>query len=114
MGNQRKIFPFVLLAAGGLLLIGAIIVALTSGQTDQPSSLLPPTATLVEMSNIPRVTLADAKIAFDQHTAVFVDVREAPFFLSSHIPNSLSIPLADLPNLLSNLKTSDWIITVCT
>jgi 3-mercaptopyruvate sulfurtransferase SseA len=114
MGNQRRIFPVLLVIAGGLFLIGAIIFAVTSGQPGQPATIPSATPTEVALTDIPRVSLADAKTAFDQKTAIFVDVRDAQTYASGHITNALSIPLAEIPTRLSELKTSDWIITVCT
>ncbi len=114
MASLRKILPVLMVTAGGLFLIGAIIVAVISNQPIHPAPDLSATPTQVALTDIPRVSLTDAKTAFDQKTAVFVDVRDAQSYASGHIPNALSIPLAEIPASLSELKTSDWIITVCT
>jgi 3-mercaptopyruvate sulfurtransferase SseA len=114
MSNQRSIFPILLIIVGGLFLVGAIIIVLNSGPSVQPVPILSATPTEVAITDIQRVSLVDAKAAFDQKTAVFVDVRDAQTYANRHIPNALSIPLADILTNLSELKKSDWIITVCT
>jgi hypothetical protein len=122
MAMKQKTFPLILVIAGGFLLIVAVIIAMTSGQSPQtvsiptaiPTSLPGSNPTEDPLTFIPRVSLADAKAAYDQKTAVFVDVRDAQSFASGHIANAMSIPLIDLPNRLSELKPGDWIITVCT
>jgi rhodanese-related sulfurtransferase len=61
--------------------------------------------------SVPRVSLADAKAAYETGGAVFVDVRDAESYAQSHIPGALSIPLSELPNRIGELNPSDWIIT---
>ncbi|OGO31097.1 MAG: hypothetical protein A2Z16_15560 [Chloroflexi bacterium RBG_16_54_18] len=106
-----SILPLVLVALGVLLILGAggwyYYLNLSPPEIVQPSSS-------VEEENYPdvaRVSLADAKAAYDTGSAVFVDVRSAESYAQSHIPGALSIPLAELPDRISELKPSDWIIT---
>jgi hypothetical protein len=63
---------------------------------------------------IRRVTLEQAKTAFDTRSAVFVDVRGATFYADSHIPGALNLPLAALGTHLNELDPERWIITYCT
>jgi 3-mercaptopyruvate sulfurtransferase SseA len=114
IGNQRRIFGIVLVIAGGLLLVVAVLIGLNSGQTTQPPAIVSATPTEIAIADIQRVSLADSKTAFDQQKAVFVDVRDAQSYASGHIQNAISIPLAEMTTGLTELKTSDWIITVCT
>ena len=65
---------------------------------------------------VTRVTVKDAKTAFDDRTAIFVDVRSEQSFAISHIPAALNIQLGEFetnPTEL-NLPTDHWIITYCT
>ena len=57
----------------------------------------------VTAQEVTRLSLEDAKAAFDQKTAVFLDVRDADSYASSHIPGALSIPLSELPDRLGEL-----------
>lgn len=110
----RSIGPLLLIGAGLTLLIGAILMSLRPSPT--PTA---PTAPLRDSAEetfpeIPRVSLADAKVAFDAQTALFVDVRDSASYAASHIPGALSLPLAELDQRLNELSRSDWIITYCT
>ena len=61
--------------------------------------------------HIERVTAADAKRAFDQGTAIFVDVRDLEEFEQAHIPGATSIPVYELASRAGELDPEDWIIT---
>jgi len=102
--------PVILMIAGGVLLIGvAAFYAFTGLQPVETSQ--PQAATGIDIETIPRVSLADAKAAYDTGQAVFVDVREAQSYAQSHIAGALSIPLEELPDRITELNPSDWIIT---
>jgi hypothetical protein len=119
--------PLIMIAAGLLFMVGALLLSLnlskTSGETSSPpiptfAAQLPGTPTIALAtpltSEIQRVTLEKAKQAFDDKAAVFVDVRDAGTYAADHIPGALSIPVTNLQSQLGELKTSDWIITYCT
>jgi rhodanese-related sulfurtransferase len=61
-----------------------------------------------------RLDIAEAKAAFDQDKAIFVDVRDTNAYASDHIPGALSIPEDELPDRLGELDPNAWIITYCT
>jgi 3-mercaptopyruvate sulfurtransferase SseA len=106
--------PILLIAIGGILILVAVIVLLLNSpeQTASlPSAGLPTESVYPEIS---RVSLADAKAAFDDGKAVFVDARPAGSFAAGHIPGALSIPADEVPNHLGELNKNDWIITYCT
>ena len=65
---------------------------------------------------VTRVSIEDAKTAFDNGTAIFVDIRSEQSFAISHIPGALNIQLGEFetnPTEL-NLPKDQWIITYCT
>jgi Tfp pilus assembly protein PilN len=119
---NRSIFPLIMIAAGLLLIAGALVGGLIfipapSSASSTATALVPPVQALSAtdpIATIPRVDLAKAKEALDSKTAIFVDVRDAGSYAAGHIPGALSIPLADLPNRLNELKKDAWIITYCT
>ncbi len=80
-------------------------------RTQLPSSAFPTENAYTE---VPRVSLEDAKAAFANGTAIFIDVRSSAAFADSHIPGALSIPGSDLENHLDQLDPNQWIITYCT
>ena len=115
-----------MIAAGLLFMAGALLLGFNMKQTpaEAPSPVptfaarIPALATIdlstSTTSALPRVTLEKAKQAFDDKTAVFVDVRDTGSYADNHIPGALSIPVGDLQSRLNELKKTDWIITYCT
>ncbi len=101
---------------GVVMLVIAGIVLITQGQ-NRNNPLLETAAVQnndIPYPEVPRVALADAKTAFDDGNAVFVDVRSASDYASEHISGALSIPETEMPARLTELNPQDWIITYCT
>ena len=63
---------------------------------------------------IDRVSLTEAKTAYDSHQAIFVDVRSAESYAAAHIPGALNIPLAQILDRYHQIDASRWIILYCT
>lgn len=61
-----------------------------------------------------RDSLANAKAAFDQGEAVFLDVRTSEEYADSHITGAVSIPLSDLAGNEPNVDKGALIYTYCT
>ncbi len=117
MASQRKpvsLWPIILVGIGLILLAGAVVVFLNNPLG--PSETVAPTqvSEQIPYPEIPRVSLKDAKAAYDMKTAVFVDVRGEPYYSQGHIPGALSISGAELTNRLSELDPNQWIIPYCT
>jgi 3-mercaptopyruvate sulfurtransferase SseA len=107
--NRRSVFPWIIIG-GGLVLLIAGLSALFSNQQDV--KIVTPTP--ASASQVQRVALADAKAAFDDGRAVFLDVRDSGSFNFGHIPGALSIPTSELPDRLAEMDKESWIITYCT
>jgi 3-mercaptopyruvate sulfurtransferase SseA len=110
--GSRRIAPWVFILIGlGLMLYGAW------GFLTQSRSQ--PTTTVGNSAGIPypeveRIALEDAKRAYDEGSAVFLDVRPASAYAASHIPGALNIPVNELPQRINELDPSRLIITYCT
>ena len=107
--NRKKTFPW-LVVGGGLLLL---LVAVTYALLNKPVTPVV-TATLDSVSQVQRVTLDQAKAAYDAGSAVFLDVRDAGSYEASHIPGAILMPVSELPNLYGELDPKAWIIPYCT
>ena len=107
--NRRYTFLWMLIGAGVFI----ILAALSLVYLNQPSPSMA-TQTPAYEQQVNRVSIEEAKAAFDTGTAVFVDVRDSGSYETSHIPGALLIPLSDLTNHLNELDRSSWIITYCT
>ena len=67
-------------------------------------------------ADVPRISVEDAKAAFDSGQAIIVDVRSADSYAVGHAAGSISIPLENFENNINNLslEKKQWIITYCT
>jgi hypothetical protein len=110
MTDQRKWIGAVALVAAGVFLLAAGIIASLANRDGQSvvSSSAEPTDSVL------RVSLQDAFNAYQDGSAVLVDVRSASSYETAHIPDSLSIPLSEIGSRSAELNPDDWIITVCT
>ncbi len=111
--NKKRIWPIWIIALG--VVIVAAVMVLSFWKPPSDNSTGPKLVTVLgETSDIKRVTLKDAKTAYDMGTAVFVDVRSAGSYQAAHITGALSIPLTELDSRVDELEPSDWIIPYCT
>lgn len=111
--KRRPLFPVIMIAVGLVILIGVVAgIFLLSNPQD------PPVASNQEpgipFPQVQRLDLATAKKAYDDGTAVFVDVRGQQYYQNGHIPGAKSIPLNQLEDRLVELNQDDWIILYCT
>ena len=106
----------------GLLVFLALTLSACSASTPTEMAVtVQPTRSLAEglpqtEADVPRVTVEEAKSAFDSGAAVIVDVRTAESFANRHIAGAISIPLTRIeenPKSVSFDK-NQWIITYCT
>jgi rhodanese-related sulfurtransferase len=65
---------------------------------------------------VPRISVAEAKAAFDNGSAIIVDVRGSEAYAAGHMPGALNIQLEEFETNPANLKLDkeQWIITYCT
>lgn len=108
---QSSVFPIALMVSGLILLVAAVAFSLNRSDV----SPAPAAANNnIPYANAPRLGLADAKAAFDEGSAIFVDVRGEPYYSQGHIPGALLLTEADLDSALAQLDPQAWIITYCT
>lgn len=110
MAYKRKKLLLWIMAGGGLLVILAALAAIIVSQT--ATAKITPLPVTIE--GVKGLAVADAKAAFDDNAAVFVDVRDQSAYEHMHIPGALLIPLNELTQHLTELEPSSWIITYCT
>lgn len=107
--RRSATIPLALIALGFVLILGAGGWYLY--ETSKPEQTIEPSLEGEEnYPDIARVSLADARAAYEIRSAVFLDVRAASAYTQSHIPGALSIPLSELPDRLDELNATDWII----
>jgi 3-mercaptopyruvate sulfurtransferase SseA len=107
--NRKNPLPWILIGAGVLLVL-AVLAWVILNHSATPVM----TPTPASVSQVQRVSLENAKAAFDAKKAIFLDVRDSSSYAAAHIPGSLSIPLADIPTRKGELNQKSWLIPYCT
>jgi len=91
---------------------------ITEPVSTQPAATPPPTSANLPANDaeVPRVSVDQAKAAFDRGDAVIVDVRGAEAYARSHIAGALEVSLSAIQTDPANLPLdkNKWIITYCT
>jgi 3-mercaptopyruvate sulfurtransferase SseA len=111
--TRRLSIPIVIIALGVLLILGAVFL-FSLNQEKERSTTANPAIQEEQITGIPRVSLEEAKAAYDTKEAVFVDVRDSAAYQENHIPGAVSIPLTELEARIGELDPNDWIIAYCT
>jgi 3-mercaptopyruvate sulfurtransferase SseA len=115
---RRTLTPHILVLVGSavLILAGALLIF-----TAQP--VVAPTVTPVAdehseeglpYPDVPRISLAEAKAAYDARNVTIIDVRDQDAYATAHIPGALSLPLGELEARAQELPRDAMIITYCT
>jgi 3-mercaptopyruvate sulfurtransferase SseA len=113
MRGRKALFPIIMISAGALLLIGSALWFV--GFKDKTGSASASSQDIrIPHPEVPRISVDDAKAAFDLGTAVFIDTRGEPYYSEGHIPGALSISVDELPDRLDELDPANWVITYCT
>ena len=107
--KRRNLFPVIIIGGGLLLFFTGLASVLSNRLTEEVATPTPAT-----VSQVQRVTLTDAKAAFDNRKAIFVDVRDSSSYAVGHIPGALLIPISELSSRMNELNRKAWIITYCT
>lgn len=103
-----------------LALVGCNASLLPSASNTVPTQVVIPTLSSSNGSpqteaEVPRVSVEDAKAAFDNGTAIFMDVRSKDAYAVSHVPGAINVQLVDIESntMGLNLDKNQWIITYC-
>lgn len=128
--NRQPVFPVLMVAAGVVLILGSVFWMMNAAPTEtiagapQAAGTLDPALedipTLgaanqrIPYPDIRRVSVGEAKAAYDAKSATFIDSRGQMYFDSAHIPGAIPLTDQEIPGNLPNLDRSTWIITYCT
>jgi len=108
--------PILLMIIGSMIILGVVIWQ-TTRALDAITPTTAPTSAgsgFIPYPDIERISLEDAKKAYDAGTVVILDIRDADSYAYSHIVGAINIDVDVLESRLSELNRSDHIITYCT
>jgi hypothetical protein len=118
LSNRNKVWLRLSIGAGVLLILSAVILSAVLAQSKRNAQLNANDQSILESRGsdpqIDRVSLAEAKTAFDNQQALFLDVRSAESYAAGHIPGAINIPLAQILDRYGKIDASRWIILYCT
>lgn len=101
----------------GLSLITYVAWAVTRPASDAPSvaaaSVVAGSGEHDHEHDFERISIADAKAAFDRGEITLIDVRTVEQFAASHIPGSLQIPLPRIEGEIPYLPKDKLVVTYC-
>ena len=66
-----------------------------------------------QTDDAPRINLEDAKKAFDEGKAVFVDTRAEGSYINEHIKGAINVPVADFEAKYKEIPTDKKIVAYC-
>jgi hypothetical protein len=132
--NRSSIFPIVMVVFGALLMVGALLWLFVTTRQSATQAALPPTQVVslvtpvtpvaalvapeatpaIPYPEIKRISLGDAKAAYELKSAVFIDVRGEPYYSEDHIPGAISMTYDEMSSRMGELDKNAWIITYCT
>jgi hypothetical protein len=118
LSNRNKLWLRLSIGAVALLILSAVILSAVLAQSKRNAQLNANDQSILESRGldpqIDRVSLAEAKTAFDNQQALFLDVRSAESYAAGHIPGAINIPLAQILDRYHKIDASRWIILYCT
>jgi 3-mercaptopyruvate sulfurtransferase SseA len=116
MNQGNKTRATIIMGAGVLLMIAAVafFIFARPGQFGPQTTPTPNTGPDTPYPDVPRITIKDAKAAFDEKAAVFVDTRPEASWAQMSIPGALNIPAEEMETRYAELDPNDWIILYCT
>jgi hypothetical protein len=108
--------PIMLMILGSIVILAVVIWQTTRILDKGTPATTPTNSAAVEPAfpEVERISLADAKAAFDAGTAVFVDVRDSASYASAHIAGAINIVYSEIESRTVELNRKDHIITYCT
>ena len=97
-----------------VLLVSACMPIQNSAAPQAEVAPQPPPMIIESASEVPRISLDEAKEQFDNGTATFVDSRSEGEYDQAHIAGAIRLPPEPIETLGDTLPKDQLIITYCT
>jgi uncharacterized lipoprotein YehR (DUF1307 family) len=112
MKKLTNIFLIVFAIAGLFAIAACTDVAEPIAVSKSPTPT-PPSAHPDEGHDAPRISLADAKKAFDEKSATFIDTHVKATYDASHIPGAINVTMQDFEAKFDSIPKGKRIIAYC-
>lgn len=113
LARNRLMKALLLIAIVGLFVSACPRSAMPDRAANAATPLPEVTFETPKVPDAARISLAEAKKAYDQGNALFVDVRSPETFASEHVRGSLNIMIGDLEANKAKLPSNKKIIVYC-
>jgi 3-mercaptopyruvate sulfurtransferase SseA len=105
---------FVLfIAMAGLATIAACTDVAEPIAVSQSPASTPPAVHPPDGHDAPRISLAQAKKAFDDGTATFIDTHVKATYDAGHIPGAINVTMQELEEKFNSIPKGERIIAYC-
>jgi 3-mercaptopyruvate sulfurtransferase SseA len=104
---------FVLAAVIGVFTIAACTDAAEPISISRSATPLPQPARADDGQEAPRISLEEAKKAFDEKSATFIDTHVKAAYDAGHIPGAINITVQDLEAKFNTIPKGKRIIAYC-
>ncbi len=125
--KQQSVASWLIPLVVGVVVVGVVVATVWAVEQDQrrasataivptdlPIRTVEPLATTPPpFPEVPRISRTDLLERIEAGTVVVVDVRDSQYYEQMHIPGSLSIPEAEIPNRLDELPKDKDIVLYC-
>ena len=111
---KRFLYGFLILfAIAGLFAISActdVAEPIAINRSTEPAE---PAAHADDADNAPRISLEEAKKAFDEGSAIFIDTHPQATYDLGHIPGAINITMQDFEAKFDSIPKGKRIIAYC-
>jgi predicted sulfurtransferase len=94
-------------------LIAIMVIGISIFTACQSTAKTNPAPPAQSVDGVPRISLADAKKAFDDGNAIFVDTRAEVQFNQEHVKGAINIPAEAFQTRYAEVPKDKKIITYC-
>lgn len=113
----NQVGPWLVMGLGSLIVLGAVIwktLDVVDKVAATPTPVSSSSNSYIPYPDVARISLEDAKQAYDGGTAVFIDVRDQEYYDQNHITGAINIPYSQIESHLNELDRDQLLILYCT
>lgn len=115
--EQVAVAPLLLVGLGLLFMIAAavwLVRASNQSAARKSAAAAPAITPPAQAAEVERVSLEEAKAAFDLKQAVFIDARGEQSYAEGHIPGAIPMTSGEVTKRVGELDPNTWVLTYCT
>lgn len=115
--TRNELGPWIMMGLGSLIILGVVIwktIDVVEGMQQAPTPINSSSNSYLPFPDVSRISLEDAKDAYDDGTAIFIDVRDPEYYEAGHIAGAINIPYSQVEARVKELDPNQHLILYCT